>query len=111
MKTRPIGIVRSACPVLLAVALVAGCTIDVLAPVTDPPDSWDAASNTHPDSLLFQRILDRRVREGLPGVVLYVRTPEGVWNGAAGYAKLETSVPMTPTHRHYAASVTKMYTA
>ncbi|HSG29035.1 MAG TPA: serine hydrolase domain-containing protein, partial [Candidatus Krumholzibacterium sp.] len=44
-------------------------------------------------------------------VVLYVRTPEGEWNGAAGYAKLETSVPMTPTHRHYAASVTKMYTA
>jgi len=43
--------------------------------------------------------------------VFFVRTPQGQWNGAAGYAKLETTEPMLPTHLHHAASVTKMYTA
>ncbi|MFC1640378.1 serine hydrolase domain-containing protein, partial [Gemmatimonadota bacterium] len=58
-----------------------------------------------------QNLLDRYVLEGIPGVVLFVRTPVGLWNGAAGYAKIETAEPMLPTHRHHAASVTKMYTA
>jgi D-alanyl-D-alanine carboxypeptidase len=34
-----------------------------------------------------------------------------LWNGAAGYAKIETGDAMVPTHRHHGASVTKMYTA
>ena len=91
--------------------LTAGCTLDINAPIEPPPESWNPADNTHPDGPAFQDLLDRYVREGLPGVVLLVRTPEGEWNGAAGYAKLETAEPMLPSHRHHAASVTKMYTA
>jgi D-alanyl-D-alanine carboxypeptidase len=87
------------------------CTLTVTAPIEPPPESWDPAVNTHPDGALFQELLDRYVREGLPGVVLLVRTPLGQWNGASGYAKVETQVPMVPTSRHHAASVTKMYTA
>ncbi|MGD8361395.1 MAG: serine hydrolase domain-containing protein [Gemmatimonadota bacterium] len=96
---------------LAALALPTGCTLDITAPIEPPPEVWDPALNTHPDGGGFQELLNRYVREGLPGVVLLVRTPQGSWNGAAGYAKLETEDSMLPTHRHYAASVTKMYTA
>lgn len=104
-------VLPSIASVVLAALLVVSCTIDVNAPVTPPPDDWDPALNTHPNGQLFQTLLDRHVRAGLPGVVLFVRTPQGLWNGASGYAKIETSDRMRPTHRHFAASVTKMYTA
>jgi D-alanyl-D-alanine carboxypeptidase len=84
------------------------CTLSCRSSVSGPDAS---TRNTHPDSTLFQGLLDRYVGEGMPGVVLYVETPEGLWNGAAGYAKIETSTRMLPTHLHDAASVTKVYTA
>ncbi|UCD19069.1 MAG: beta-lactamase family protein [candidate division WOR-3 bacterium] len=96
---------------VLATTVAVSCTLDITAPIEPPPETWDPALNTHPDSLMFQELLKRHVREGLPGVVLMVRTSEGQWNGSAGYAKIETAVRMLPTHRHFAASVTKMYTA
>ncbi len=96
---------------LCALLLINSCTLDITAPVEPPPDTWDPALNTHPDGPVFQALLNRYVSEGLPGVVLFVRTPEGQWNGAAGYARIESGDRMTPTHRHFAASVTKMYIA
>jgi len=98
--------------VCLPVVFGAACsTLNITAPIEPPPETWDPAWNDHPDGDAFQSLLDDYVRKGLPGVVLLVRTPEGQWNGASGYAKIETSVPMRPSHRHHAASVTKMYTA
>jgi len=87
------------------------CTLDLTAPLVPPPDRWDPALNTHPRGGAFQELLDEYVQRGLPGVVLLVRTPEGLWNGAGGYARLESRAPMTPAHRFHAASVTKMYMA
>lgn len=100
---------RAALPVVAC--LTAACAMEIAAPIQAPPDTWDPARNTHPAAAAFQDVLDRYVQRGLPGVVLFVRSPAGVWNGASGYAKLETDEPMLPTHRHHAASVTKMYTA
>ena len=98
-------------PPLFAAFLLFACTLDPTAPLVPPPDSWNPDWNTHPNGSGFQELLGRYVDEGLPGVVLLVRTPEGLWNGAAGYSKVETADLMLPTHRHHAASVTKMYTA
>lgn len=87
------------------------CTLNVTTPLVPPSDSWDAELNTHPDGAAFQALLDRYVEQGLPGVVLLIRTPEGQWNGAAGFARIESSDLMQPTHLFHAASVTKMYMA
>ena len=111
MRTNPHRYAASSSAVIAAAALAAACTLDVPLPLEPPPESWDPALNTHPDGPAFQALLDRYVSEGLPGVVLMVRTPGGVWNGAAGYASIETGALMQPTHRHHAASVTKMYLA
>lgn len=92
-------------------AITAACTLHVTAPLEQPAETWDRALNTHPGGPAFQELLDRYVLEGIPGTVLFVRTSAGVWNGAAGFAKIETAESMLPTHLHHAASVTKMYTA
>ena len=100
-------VARMALPGWLALGTPA-CTLDGSEPLESPPESWDPALNTHPAGAEFQQLLNRYVHQGIPGVVVLVRTPDGQWNGAAGYAKLETSSAMVPTHRHYAGSVTKM---
>ena len=98
-------------PVLTIVLLTTSCTLNINEPLESPSETWDPALNTHPEGSALQDLLNQYVSDGLPGVVLFVRTPQGQWNGAAGYAKLETADPMLPTHRHHAASITKMYTA
>jgi D-alanyl-D-alanine carboxypeptidase len=98
-------------PVFAIILWTTSCTLDVPTSVESPPETWDPTLNTHPDGPELQALLNQYVREGLPGVVLFVRTPQGLWNGAAGYAHIETSEPMLPTHLHHAESITKMYTA
>ena len=104
---------HAAWPALAATAtvLATACTLHTDLLRQPPPERWNPALNTHPDSPAFQALLDRYVREGLPGVVLLVRTPQGQWNGASGYASIEASERMLPTHLHHVASVTKMYLA
>ena len=96
---------------LAVVAGASACKLDVITSIEPPPASWDPTNNTHPDSAQFRELLTRYVRQGLPGAVLLVRTPRGQWNGAAGYARVESDEPMLPTHLFHAASVTKMYMA
>lgn len=104
-------ITRYLMSVLTIILLSVGCTLNVNESLKPPPEAWDPGLNTHSNGTQLQDLLNHYVREGLPGVVLLVRTPQGQWNGSAGYAKIETGDPMLPTHRHHAASVTKMYTA
>jgi D-alanyl-D-alanine carboxypeptidase len=96
---------------LVSCLFLATCTLDIESPVSVPEATWDSNQNTHGAGALFQGLLDKYVSKGMPGVVLYVQTSQGIWNGAAGYAKIETSTRMLPTHLHHAASVTKVYTA
>ena len=101
-------------PLLLVIcfALVHfACKMNINEPVEAPKGSWDASLNTHPKGAAFQQLLDDYVKRGLPGLVMFVKSPEGMWNGAAGYARLETRERMTPMHLHHAASIAKTYTA
>ncbi len=99
-------------PFLLAMCIAFiqfACKLDVNQPVEPPPNSWDESLNTHPKGAAFQKLLDEYVKRGLPGVVMFVKSPVGIWNGAAGYAKLETKELMTPTNLHYSDSMAKTY--
>lgn len=95
----------------LTFSTLISCTLDVSEPSHIINESWDQSMNTHPDSIIFQQAINNYTRKGLPGVVLYVNSPEGVWNGASGYASIENKVKMTPSHYHFSASVAKTYTA
>jgi D-alanyl-D-alanine carboxypeptidase len=80
--------------------LVAPCTLSV---ATNNP--------TNPKTAAYQALLDKYVRKGLPGLILLVKTPEGVWIGSAGKARIETGEPMLPCHLIYSQSIAKTYTA
>ncbi len=82
----------------------------VPATVCNPP--FADSSQKNPKAALYQTLLDRHVKQGVPGIVLLVRTPDkGLWIGSAGKATIETGEAMLPCHVHNAASVTKMYMA
>ncbi|MEZ4501577.1 MAG: serine hydrolase domain-containing protein [Dehalococcoidia bacterium] len=92
-----------------------GASIVVAAALTVACDSAPAPSSAESATVLpreaFQAILDRRVAEGVPGIVLRVETKDGeVWSGAAGVAALD-GPPMMPTARLPIFSVAKMAVA
>jgi len=95
---------------ILAVGITS-CNDDNDKPITDSCSVIAASSLLHPKAAAFQAILDEYVGKGLPGLVLYVKTPQGVWTGAAGKASIETEEPMRPCSLIYSQSMTKTFTA
>jgi D-alanyl-D-alanine carboxypeptidase len=95
--------------------LVLGCTYD---PPTrsaewyENPEVYQDQRETHPQRAVFQAYLDAAVRDGLPGAVLLVRTPQGgLWVGASGYADLANDVPWKPSMIARVGSITKTFAA
>ena len=60
----------------------------------------------------LQRLMQRYVDLGVPGIVLSIYSPTtGWWGTAAGYARTEDKTPMTLDHLHYLQSVAKTFMA
>lgn len=67
---------------------------------------------SHPYHELYQSIVDRNVRTGIPGLILLIRTPEeGTWIGTGGYARLEDKTRIQTDSLFHSASVAKFFTA
>ncbi|MBX2916085.1 MAG: beta-lactamase family protein [Cyclobacteriaceae bacterium] len=62
---------------------------------------------THSKAEVYQSILDKYVRKGLPGISALVRDEEGTWIGYAGKADLDRKIPFLPCHPSKSASITK----
>jgi D-alanyl-D-alanine carboxypeptidase len=56
-------------------------------------------------------VLDKLVREGVPGTSIAVYSSEGWWTGSAGFAKIEDQTLMQACHLQYTQSVSKLYLA
>ncbi|MBD0257029.1 MAG: beta-lactamase family protein [Cytophagales bacterium] len=65
----------------------------------------------HSKGAALQAIIDQYTRKGVPGIVVAIKDREGAWEGASGFAKLETGERLTPGFVHAGASLTKIYTA
>ncbi|MEY4550413.1 MAG: hypothetical protein RL685_6608 [Pseudomonadota bacterium] len=96
-------------------SLIVGCTYEPptrAAEWYENPERYPDQSETHPRREAFRAYLDSAVREGLPGAVLLIRTPDGgTWTGAAGYADIASDVLWQPTMIGRAGSVTKTFAA
>jgi D-alanyl-D-alanine carboxypeptidase len=69
-------------------------------------------STQHPFHHLYQPFIESYVREGLPGLVMLIKTPEeGLWIGAAGMSRIDDGIPMQPHSLFHALCATKSYTA
>ncbi|MCG8479505.1 MAG: beta-lactamase family protein [Spirochaetales bacterium] len=106
---------------MAVVAFLAGVSVTVSSCMMDAPyapadysciDSAAHDTDTHPERDRFEALVERGARDGLPGIVMYVRTPDGhTWTGAAGMADLAYSEPMRPCNHMLIASVSKVFTA
>jgi D-alanyl-D-alanine carboxypeptidase len=74
--------------------------------------SFADSSANNPKNLIYQALLDKYVKEGLPGLVVLIRTPnEGLWIGSSGYARIEDKTLMKKCNIVYSASIGKTYCA
>jgi D-alanyl-D-alanine carboxypeptidase len=82
------------------------------------PDSFNCnlpfadSSVNNPKNSDYQTLLDKYVKEGLPGLVVLIKTPnEGLWIGSSGYARIEDKTLMKKCNIVYSASIGKTYCA
>ena len=70
---------------------------------------WADSSIKHPRHFVFEALLEKYVKKGLPGISLLVNDQDGTWVGAKGKADLETGIDFVPGTVSKAASVTKLF--
>lgn len=63
----------------------------------------------HSKAQAIQAIIDEYTQKGVPGIAVAIKDKEGIWEGASGYARLESKQPLTPGYVHAGASITKIY--
>ncbi|MEO0896202.1 MAG: serine hydrolase domain-containing protein [Bacteroidota bacterium] len=68
--------------------------------------------STHTKHNLYQNLLDSYAQDSFVGISLLIEKPgEGRWQGASGFADIESQIEMNPCHLHHAASIIKTYIA
>jgi D-alanyl-D-alanine carboxypeptidase len=65
----------------------------------------------HPNAANYQKIVDKLLQLGVPGVSITVISPEGTWSSTGGKADLANNVKLTPCHILRVGSVSKIFTA
>lgn len=76
---------------------------------TDPcQGNFADSSFKHPKRAIFQAILDKYKKKGLPGIAVLIEDEDGVWMGGAGKADIAQGVDFKPCTISKVASITKM---
>jgi glycosyltransferase involved in cell wall biosynthesis len=82
--------------ILTAIVLMGACK-DVAVPPTQTCETDFAdSSSKHPKAAVYQSIVNKYVKKGMPGIVLYIRDSSGVWIGSAGKADIDKNINMAP---------------
>ncbi|MEM1121016.1 MAG: serine hydrolase domain-containing protein [Bacteroidota bacterium] len=74
-------------------------------------DCISTITNTHPKSEEFDAFISAKIAEGIPGMMMLIESPDGIWAGAAGMADIPNQIPMQPCNLSRIGSVTKTFTA
>jgi D-alanyl-D-alanine carboxypeptidase len=85
---------------------ISGCTMDGIEKTSDCPD---VSQTIHPKSAVYQSVIDKYTKAGLPGIAILVRDKNGLWIGTSGKADIEQNIPMKPCIISKAASTTKTF--
>jgi D-alanyl-D-alanine carboxypeptidase len=74
---------------------------------TVAPTGVDIIEN--PNSDIYQEYLNSYVKQGLPGAIVLIDSPEGLWIGSAGKCDIKRDVKMDPFSISRIGSFTKMF--
>lgn len=77
--------------------------------VPDLPCSYGITN--HPNAVKYQKLLDKILETGSPGVSMTVITPEGTWSVGGGKADVKNNINMSPCHILRVGSVSKIFCA
>jgi D-alanyl-D-alanine carboxypeptidase len=91
-----------------ALLFIISCKKPMVLPTEMIPCAYNETNNQHPKNTLYNEILLRYVKKGLPGISVLAQDASGTWVGSAGYADIEKKVKFTPCHLSKAASITKL---
>jgi D-alanyl-D-alanine carboxypeptidase len=64
---------------------------------------------SHPKSAIFQAVIDKYTKAGLPGIAILIRDKNGLWVSASGKADIEQGIAMKPCIISKGASTTKTF--
>ncbi|MEX2234520.1 MAG: serine hydrolase [Cyclobacteriaceae bacterium] len=87
------------------------CQPELAAPTKKCSYAVTQETLSHPREKVYQELISRYVKKGLPGIILLIRDAEGTWVGSSGMADIDKAIPMQPCHISKAASITKMFVA
>lgn len=94
--------------------LVSACKLEQGESVIPSQNSvFQDSSYKNPNNKAYQDLISKYVRERkLSGINLLIRSPnQGLWQGSAGFARLEDRTLLLPTHIIYPADIACIFTA
>jgi D-alanyl-D-alanine carboxypeptidase len=96
---------------IMMLVLVLACKkADIVSSVACNADYVDS-SYKHPNRAVYQAILDKYQKKGLPGIAVLINDDNGAWMGSAGKADIKAGVDFRPCTVSKVASMTKMFFA
>ncbi len=85
------------------------CKSKYLEPTIACSGSVANVNDNHPKKAIYEAIMDKYVKKGLPGIVLLIRDENGVLVAARGKADIKRNIPMQVCHVSKIASITKTF--
>lgn len=94
---------------IISLIIVSACKEPAIPPASNCDIDFADSSASHPKAAVYQDIVNRYAKKGLPGIVLYIRDTNGVCITSAGKADIEKNIKMSPCVVSKVASITKMF--
>lgn len=93
---------------LAAVSMLFACRKSYVGKSEPCSQNYADSSASHPRHQLYQSIVNKYVKKGLPGLAVLIEDEDGVWIGSAGKADLDEGIDYKPCTVSKVASITKM---
>lgn len=93
---------------LLGLMTISCEEIDV---VVNKPESSIVTNENHPHAAGYDKILQKMLDAGAPGVSITVNSPDGLWSAAGGKADIKNGTDLSPEHNLRIGSISKLFTA
>ncbi len=97
--------------ILIATTLFFSCTKEDTIYKEDKYACTESITNTNARANEFQTFIEAKVAQGIPGMTMLIKTPDGIWSGTAGKVDVASDIDMKPCNIMRVGSITKIFTA
>ena len=91
-----------------ALLVFSGCKKSLVGTTATCHADYADSSFKHPKRAIFQAILDKYKKKGLPGIAVLLEDEDGVWLGSTGKSDIGAGIDFQPCTISKVASITKM---